>query len=144
MPARIASTLIVLLATATLVDAREAISFTSVSGGYADGAPRVIGWEFTTGAQPIFVKQLGVYDHAQNGLAASHAVAIYNFQTQIPVVTATVPSGASAALDGVFRYVPVTATALLPNTEYVIAAGWLQNADQMVWEGQPGHALAVS
>lgn len=127
---------------ASTAHADEAISFSSVTGGFSDGVPRVIGWEFTTGSQPIPVTHLGVYDHGQDGLAASHAVAIYDFQTQVPIATATVPAGNAAALSGVFRYVPVATISLSPNTEYIIAAGWAPSADQLVWAGGAGASPA--
>jgi hypothetical protein len=112
---------------------QAAIDFTGVTGGFRDGVPRVIGWEFTTGSQPILVTQLGVYDHNHDGLASSHLEAIYDYLTHNPVVTGTVPAGTAAPLSGFFRYTAVTPTLLPANTKYVIAASWVQNADQFVW-----------
>jgi hypothetical protein len=116
----------------------DALDFTSVTGGFSDGVARVIGWEFTVGSQAISVNQLGVFDFGANGLETSHGVAIYNAQTEAEVVMATVPSGTSAALSGLFRYVPVAPTTLLADTSYVIAASWVANADPFVWSPSIG------
>jgi hypothetical protein len=115
-----------------------ALNFNAVTGGFSDGVPRVIGWEFTVGSQAISVNQLGVFDFGQEPLLTSHDVAIYNYQTELPVVTATVPSGTSAALSGLFRYVSVSPTILPANTSYVIAASWIQNGDPFVWSPSIG------
>jgi hypothetical protein len=119
-----------------------ALDFTAVTGGFVDGVPRVIGWEFTTGPRPLLVKQLGVFDFNGDGLLTSHDIAIYNDQTEAAVVTATVPSGTSAALDGLFRNVSVSPTILQANTGYVIAASWVENADPQVWAPSIGSPSA--
>jgi len=110
-----------------------ALDFSSVTGGFSDGVPRVIGWEFTTGSQQISVDQLGVFDFGADGLLAAHSVAIYDAQTQNAIVTATVPSGDSASLSGLFRFVTVSPTTLQANTGYIIAASEVENADAFVW-----------
>ena len=98
---------ITFMAGPSAASAGTALNFTAVTGGYEDGDPRVIGWEFTTGSQPISVNQLGVFDFNGESLLTAHGVAIYDNQTQAEIVTATVPSGTSAALSGLFRYVSV-------------------------------------
>jgi PEP-CTERM motif len=119
-----------------------ALNFSSVTGGFSDGVPRVIGWEFTVGSQAISVATLGVFDFGTNGLIAAHVVAIYDNQTEVAVVTASVPSGTLATLSGLFRYVPVSPTILSANTSYIIAASWVPNADPFVWSPSIGSPSA--
>lgn len=76
------------------------ITFAGVTGGFQDGVPRVVGWEFTTGSQALLVEQLGVYDFQQDGLQTAHDVAIYSNQTHNAIVSATVSAGNSAPLSG--------------------------------------------
>jgi hypothetical protein len=131
--ATIVSVVLSALTGPTAVKADIAVTFTGVTGGFADGVPRVIGWEFTTGSQPITVNQLGVFDFNQDGHLTSHDVAIYNYLTRAAVVTTTVPSETSAPLSSFFRYESVTPTVLPANTEFVIAASWAPSADQFEW-----------
>ena len=120
----------------------NALNFTSVNGGFSDAVPRVIGWEFTVGSQPILVSNLGVYDYQQNGLQTSHAVGIYRYDNQSLVVSGTVPSGTAAPLSSFFRYTSVTPTVLDANTQYIVAAAWASNADDFVWSPSIGSPMA--
>jgi hypothetical protein len=142
--ATIVSVVLAALAGPSPVRADLALSLTGVTGGFVDGVPRVIGWEFTTGSQALSVSQLGVFDFSQDGLLTTHDVAIYNASTHASVVSATVPAGISAPLSGFFREANVAPTVLAPDTGYVIAASWVQNADPFVWSpGIPSPSAAA-
>lgn len=120
----------------------SAITFTGVTGGFQDGVPRVIGWEFTTGSQALLVEQLGVFDFQEDGLQMAHDVAIFSNQTHNAIVSATVSTGNSAPLSGFFRYASVSPTLLQADTEYVVAAAWSANGDPFVWTPSIGSPSA--
>lgn len=123
-------------------EASDVMDFSSVTGGYVDSVPRVIGWEFTTGTQPITITDLGVFDFGKDGLLTSHSIAIYDAQTHNSVVSALVPSGSSSTLSGFFRFVPSSPTILQANSGYIIAASWAQNSDAFVWSNSIGSPSA--
>jgi len=103
-------------ATQQLVPAQTpAVSFTG-AGNF--GAPEgTYGWAFTL-TNTISVTELGYFDFGGNGLTDSHDVGIWT-NTGTLLVSATVPAGTAATLNGDFRYVLVTATLLAPG-DYVI------------------------
>ena len=106
----------------TLASAQPAVEW---SGGQADLpiGPRVVGIQFkVTPASDIEVRALGAYDADGDGLAVAHGVAIWPLSGGSPLVTATVPAGTAAFLEGHFRYVNITPVRLFKGTEYVIAA----------------------
>lgn len=76
------------------------------------------GWSFTL-SSPLFVTDLGYFDFQNDGLTDAHPVAIWTSAGGAPILTATVPAGASSSLiDGV-RYVAITPT-FLPAGTYII------------------------
>jgi len=106
---------------ATLASAQPAVEW---SGGQLDLfiGPRTVGIQFkVTPASDIEVRALGAYDAGGDGLAVAHDVAIWPVSGGSPLVTATVPVGTAAFLEGHFRYVNITPVRLFKGTEYVIA-----------------------
>jgi hypothetical protein len=97
-----------------------AIDLTEVIFEY-DGAPWTLGWKFSVTA-PTSVEALGVYDAGQDGLAGPAQVGLWLASGGAPLVQTTVAAGTDAALDGYFRFVPVTSTALTPGIEYIVGA----------------------
>ena len=111
------------------------VSFTSTKGnGHTDDIKRMIGWQFTVGANPIVVMELGFQDYSPDGLLTSHQVGIWQLSNQVLIDSAVVPGGKSGTLDGFFRYAPLASpTTLASGTTYVIA-GFDNGADRHVWD----------
>ncbi|TKB79235.1 MAG: VPLPA-CTERM sorting domain-containing protein [Nitrospira sp.] len=97
-----------------------AIDLTEIIFEY-DGSPWTLGWKFSVTA-PTSVEALGVYDAGQDGLAGPAQVGLWLASGGAPLVQTTVAAGTDAALDGYFRFVPVTSTALTPGIEYIVGA----------------------
>lgn len=112
-------------------NAELVVNFTSVTANFNDGNSRNVGWEFTPQAD-IVVNALAFYDAGGDGLAQSHPVAIYD-SAHNSVVSAVVPSGTAATLDGLFRVVSVSSTLLHAGQKYVIDAFIPGNSDGWVW-----------
>ncbi len=96
------------------------IDLTQIDFEY-DSSTWTLGWKFSVTA-PTSVNALGVYDSGQDGLAGPAQVALWLASGGTPLVQTTVPAGTEAALDGYFRFVPVTSTALTPGVEYIVGA----------------------
>lgn len=86
-----------------------------------DASPWTLGWKFSVKA-PTSVNALGVYDSGQDGLAGSAQVGLWLASGGAPIVQATVAAGTAAALDGNFRFMPVTPIALTPGIEYIVGS----------------------
>lgn len=96
-------------------------------GALFASAPYTLGFAFSVN-EALHLVALGVYDHQDDGLEAAAEVALWIDGQPGAIVTALVPSGATAMLDGGFRYLPVATTLLAPGTVYVVGAyldgGW--------------------
>ena len=97
-----------------------AIDLTQIDFEY-DSSAWTLGWKFSVTAQTS-VTALGVYDSGQDGLAGAAQVGLWLASGGAPLVQTTVAAGTAAALDGYFRFAPVTSTALTPGTEYIVGA----------------------
>ena len=92
--------------------------------------PWTLGVEFSVGSDDIDVTSLGYFDNNQDGLVASHDVALYyvpdpvSAPSTIQLLTSvTVPSGTSATLNGIWRYVdPATPVTLSSGSHYILAS----------------------
>ena len=123
----------VLVAAASSQPASAQAQVTGLTGWSGSGLSAVdnnFGFEFST-TLPIRITELGFYDVAGDGLAAAHAVGIWDASTQNLLVSATVPAGSVAPLDGGYRYVSVSPTDL-PAGNYIVSAvttgdAWLTN-----------------
>ncbi len=97
-----------------------AIDLTEIIFEY-DGSPWTLGWKFSV-ATPTSVEALGVYDSSQDGLAGPAQVGLWLASGGAPLVQTTIAAGTDAALDGYFRFAPVSNTALTPGIEYIVGA----------------------
>lgn len=97
-----------------------AIDLTQIDFEY-DSSAWTLGWKFSVTA-PTSIEALGVYDSNQDGLAGPAQVALWLASGGAPLVQTMVPAGTDAALDGYFRFVPVTSTVLTPGVEYIVGA----------------------
>jgi hypothetical protein len=101
-------------------DGSPMVSFVAVVlDNFADD---VTGFRFTVASSDIVVTDLGFWDHAQDGLGEAHDVGIYAVSDQALVVSASVPAGVVATLDGEYRYADVAPTTLMADTTYVVLA----------------------
>lgn len=96
------------------------IDLTQIDFEY-DSSAWTLGWKFSVTA-PTSVNALGVYDSGQDGLAGPAQVALWLASGGAPLVQTTVATGTDAALDGYFRFAPVTNTTLTPGVEYIVGA----------------------
>ncbi|CUS34271.1 conserved exported hypothetical protein [Candidatus Nitrospira nitrosa] len=97
-----------------------AIDLTEIIFEY-DGSTWTLGWKFSVTA-PTSVEALGVYDSGQDGLAGPAQVGLWLASGGAPLVQTTIAAGTDAALDGYFRFAPVSSTALTPGIEYIVGA----------------------
>ena len=97
-----------------------AIDLTQIDFEY-DSSAWTLGWKFSVTA-PTSVEALGIYDSGQDGLAGPAQVALWLGSGGTPLVQTTVATGTDAALDGFFRFAPVTSTTLSPGVEYIVGA----------------------
>jgi hypothetical protein len=97
-----------------------AIDLTEIEFEY-DGSPWALGWKFSVSV-PTSVETLGVYDSDQDGLSGTAQVGLWLETGGDPIVKATVPSRTAGALDGHFRFAPITPTPLIPGTEYIVGS----------------------
>jgi hypothetical protein len=86
---------------------------------WTDG-PFTMGFKFRVN-QPIAITAVGVFDDGNNGLAAPHAVRLWD-ALRTPIYTTTVPAGVAAPLTDRFRYVSIAPIVLPVNSEFMIAA----------------------
>ena len=86
-----------------------------------DASTWTLGWKFSV-TTPTSVESLGVYDSGQDGLAGPAQVGLWLASGGAPLVQATIAAGTDAALDGYFRFAPVSSTALTPGVDYIIGA----------------------
>lgn len=116
--------MILVLATAvcSLLFADEpAIEWTGTQTDYGGDGPFVMGFRFSL-AEDTTITALGAYDAGGNGLQASHTVGIWLASNGSLVVSAFVPDGTQAELDGHFRYTEISDTVLPGGAEYIVAA----------------------
>lgn len=109
----------------------------------------VIGNQFTVGTANVQIDALGVWDQADNGLAVSHDVGLWDATGAI-VASATVPAGTAGLLDDSFRYVPLASVVtLLAGQQYRIAALFQSTSDPFndPWDpdgdGNPANSPAI-
>jgi len=98
-------------------------------GVFSGGKQLISGWEFKSEVD-LTVTHLGIFDQGGNGLATSHAVAIWNLDDQAaPVAIAGVPAGNAATLIGHFRLVTVERVKLMAGVSYAIVAHYPETGD---------------
>jgi Domain of unknown function (DUF4082) len=97
-----------------------AIDLTEIVFEY-DSSAWTLGWRFSVN-ESVSIQALGVYDSGQDGLAGPAQVGLWLASGGAPLVQTTVAAGTDAALDGYFRFAPVTETALTPGVEYIVGS----------------------
>jgi len=121
------------LAAAGIISA--GISFTDTNGnGHTDSFTRMIGWQFTVGANPIVVTELGFQDFGRDGLLTSHQVGIWRLSDQVLIDSVVVPNGTLGTLDGFFRYAPLASPPTLTSGTTYVISGFDNGADRHVWD----------
>jgi hypothetical protein len=92
--------------------------------GPQNGTVGTVGGIFlTTQSSSPEINWLGYYDHNGDGLANSHAITLWDNNTQSIIASATVPAGSAAPLIDGYRWVQLGSTVTLnPNSYYVIGA----------------------
>lgn len=85
-----------------------------------------LGYEFTTGASPLSVTALGIYDTTTDGFSGfngAHGVGLWNTSGTL-LATVTVAAGIQALTNG-FAFVSLGApVTLLAGTNYILSAVW--------------------
>lgn len=97
-----------------------AIDLTEIVFEY-DSSTWTLGWKFSVN-ESVSIHALGVYDSGQDGLTGPAQVGLWLASGGAPLVQTTVAAGTDAALDGYFRFAPVTETALTPGVEYIVGS----------------------
>jgi len=96
-----------------------------------------IGRSFHVVETGITLRQLGVWDEAEDGLASSHTVTLFSLDqtgasavaTPVPGGATTVPAGTVAPLRDGFRYAPLAAPLPLPLGAYAVVTYGLNAQD---------------
>ena len=128
--------IVAVLAVIIQSEARSDTLFSNLSGESA-GPPTSdlsLGTQFTVGALPVTVSSLGVYDEGQDGLLVAHDVGIYRVSDQSFIGGTTIPSGQTADLSGVWRFVDVSFT-LEASETYMLVSQWDMSQDQNCYNG---------
>lgn len=83
------------------------------------------GYTFTV-QRSLFATSLGVFDAGQDGLAAAHAIGLWDIDMRL-LASTTVAAGSGATLDGFFRLGAIGPVLLSPGQVYFVGA--LMNGD---------------
>jgi hypothetical protein len=116
-----------------------AVNLDNTVGGALGNGPYTIGWSFALNS-PVTVIGLGMFDDSQDGLADSYPIAIWD-DTGDQLVSADVPSGTDAVLNGSFRMVSVAPVRLFPGPTYYIGALVVGSDDPLLF---PEYASGLS
>jgi len=81
------------------------VNFDPGVGGTGINSNQTLGWSFDV-LDPVTVTDLAWFDQDADGLSMAHSVGIWNPSGQL-VVSTLIPAGTAAALDGIWRVVPV-------------------------------------
>jgi hypothetical protein len=119
--------------------------FTAPAGGIQSGN-FATGMEFTTGANPIYVTQLGYVDWNSSGsgfgdglTGAGAQVGIWDMSGTL-LASVTVPAGTATTQIGSYRYAALSSVlTLAPNTTYqVLGYGWDSPENKwLIWQNAP-------
>jgi len=86
-----------------------------------------LGFAFTAKA-PIFIDQLGIFDDAQDGLADSHLLGLWDASGNL-LASTTIAAGTGAPLIDLHRYAAITPVALTVGAQYYFGAFHVDFAD---------------
>ncbi|MGE0481367.1 MAG: DUF4082 domain-containing protein [Phycisphaerae bacterium] len=122
----IVSGLIASVAGVASAGALDLASWVVVPGSSANtGSGSMTGMEFTPEVD-VVVKQLGWYDDtfaSADGLAAPHAVGIWDVQSQQLLAMVTVPAATAAPRNGAFRFVTLASPVAIDEGRRCVVAG---------------------
>jgi hypothetical protein len=108
-------------------DSVAAFSFTSATFATIDPDTAELGYDFTTGSDPILVSALGYVNDGFNG---THTVEIFNVATQqaVPGAFATVTTVGGGPTSNTFTYTDLASpVSLAANTQYQIVSQFFRN-----------------
>ena len=107
-----------------------AINFSNTTGEPLNNPPMTLGWAFQVNSA-INVTYLSFFDSAQDGLAESHEIGIWDSDGDL-IASATVGAGTTSELRDKFRAVAIDPTLLTPGT-YRIGALFLTGSDSLIF-----------
>lgn len=107
-----------------------AVNFSNTTGEPLSNPPMTLGWVFQVN-NPVNVTWLSFFDSAQDGLAESHEIGIWDSAGTL-MTSATVDAGIVNPLHDKFRAVPVSGTLLAPGT-YRIGALFTSASDSNIF-----------
>lgn len=98
----------------------NALDFTPGSGSCGGNNDQTIGWAFNVDA-PVTVVAMAWHDDNLDGLERAHEVGIFRPDGSLIASThVTIPAGAGAPLDGIWRIVKITPTTLPAGQGYIV------------------------
>jgi len=98
----------------------NALDFTPGSGSCGGNSDQTIGWQFNVNSA-VTVVAMAWHDDNRDGLERAHEVGIFAPDGSLISSThVTIPAGNGAALDGIWRVVPITPTVLGPGAGYIV------------------------
>lgn len=98
----------------------NAVDFVPGTGSCGGNSLQSVGYEFDV-TSPVTVTAMAWFDDGLDGLTVSHEVAIWDPSGAVVSGThVTIPAGTGAALDGIWRVVPIPPTTLSPATGYIV------------------------
>lgn len=112
------SILTLALAVSVSAHAFNAVDFDPNSGSTGANSDQSVGWQFDV-INSITVTHLTWFDQDLDGLSNRHEIGIWDSSGTL-LVSGIMPSGTSAALDGIWRTLDVTDTVLGPGKGYIV------------------------
>jgi uncharacterized protein DUF4082 len=124
------SYVVALIAVAAIATSAQAEFGVKVTGnGSTNNGSWTLGYQFTVGAVPIRVSDLGYFDSDQNGLVSSHQVGLWKMDGTL--LTSAIVDNASP-LNSFFRWKSISPILLNANTAYKVAG--TTGTDDYSWE----------
>lgn len=106
------------------------LTFNEATGGSGANRNQSVGWQFNV-LTSLTATDLEWYDPTRSGLSTAHTVGIWN-SAGVLLTSAMIPAGATAGLDGMFRFVLVTPVVLSVGNGYVVGGeNFATNTDRL-------------
>ena len=134
-------TLMALLAAGSAL-ASPVLSFNPAAATAGAELNQTVGWQFTV-LNSISVTGLGWFDQNNDGLFMAHTVGIWNDAGTL-LVSALVPQGVAAPLDGQFRTTSFAAVVLAPGTYSVGGQNFSTNTEILAFKTPPTTIASIS
>ncbi len=131
---KLGTTLVAILLAAglPLTAAADTIAYSPTAGGLVESRDVTFGFQFEP-AEAITVTAIGHYDHADDGLVASHQVAIWNLDGTV-VAQTTIPAGTVGALQGQYRFIDLPEPAVLATGQTYLIGIQTQKSEHYPWQ----------